>query len=144
MTNQEITETIATKVMGWEVVGMAPVLYGACRMVVNNDKDDHRDHQLAYVESCVCDTIDAAEVKESGLVKIGDHYHYCLRPVPDFLNDDRACMMAWDKFSWIQPTELHRGPDEWSARVRRGQAEWSKSSDRKRAMCECMAQEPAE
>jgi len=59
--------------------------------------------------------------------------------LPNIFEDEVACMMAWDKFSFDRPTELERVPLGWQARVRRGDAQWIFNKDRKRAMVECMA-----
>ncbi len=102
MTDQEITEIIALKVMEWKPT---------------DEKCKCSSFALQYNKGCECGAWQG----------FGPLYR------------DSDCMMAWDKFSETQPTELHRSPNEWSARLRRGQAEWTNSPDRRRAMCECMA-----
>ena len=75
--------------------------------------------------------------------------------LPDYLNSDADCMMAWDEFAKKQRADIGRWMDDtdWVWEVCAW--EWceisqehvikaiSENPDRRRAMCECMAQSMA-
>ena len=135
---------LAEKVLGWEVLGKAPVLYAdGATVMESSPQNDYLPKFWVYVDECVCNDSDiksfADEPRHFG------HHWLCLGVVDDPREDDNDLMRLWDKFSEDKDASMEHNyiPNSddsfWQVQDDYGVGcNIATSSDRREAMLECM------